>query len=293
MPIKNIPEDINVELLLAYLPQGKCKVEFKGFHKRNAYMDIMDVREGRDGTTKLKLGRNSLYNALPEFLFHPVDRFGKITNREEKERFDNEYEKQEEEREKAYRFFAPADLYLLKLRMQVRNRIRTFAEQNKVLIDILSDHLTEAQKSNRFIRQLLPFFPFFSSIRGDKTFLTLLLRKIFMDEGLRIEKHRKELTYSDAQPRYNDRTEGVLEDTYVGNIYDELTTVYDIHYWSDDECDENFLQFISDMDELQSFLQDYLMSVEEIILFDIWKNDVPLRLSDNMIYNYLNFNTNL
>ena len=90
MLAKNIPEDINAELLLSYYPEGKCKVEFKGFHKRNTYKDIMDAKEERNGNILLRLGRNSLYNALPEYLFHPVDRFGSLANKDGKERFESE-----------------------------------------------------------------------------------------------------------------------------------------------------------------------------------------------------------
>lgn len=293
MLAKNIPEDINAELLLSYYPKGKCKVEFKGFHKRNTYKDIMEAKEERNGDIQLRLGRNSLYNALPEYLFHPVDRFGSLANKEGKDHFDEEYQKQEEEREKAYKFFAPIDLLLLKHRMMIREHFNQYAESNKILIDILGDRLTEEQKSNRFIKQILPFFPAFKSIRGDKTFLTLMLRKIFMEEGLRIERHRKVVTYTDPEPRYVDGPGCNVEETYVGNVFDEPTTVYDIYYWSDDDCDENFLQFVHEIEELESFLQDYLMSLEEIIHFDIWKNEVSLRLSDQVVYNYLNYNTNL
>lgn len=293
MLAKNIPEDINVELLLSYYPYGKCKVEFKGFHKRNSYKDIIDAKENRDGTIMLGLGRNSLYNALPEYLFHPIDRFGSLANKEGKDRFDEEYQKQEEERETAYKFFAPIDLLLLKLRMAIREHFEEYAENNKILIDILNDRLTEEQRSNRFIKQVLPFFPSFKSIRGNRTLLTLMLRKIFMEEGLRIEAHRKVVTYTDPKPRYADEPGFIIEECYVGNTFDELTTIYDIHYWSDDYCDENFMHFIHEIDDLQSFLQDYLISVEETIRFNIWKNDAPLRLSDQVVYNYLNYNTNL
>ena len=56
---KNIPEDINVELLLSYFPEGTCKVALKGLHKRNTYNDIIDVEESREGLLLLGIGRNS------------------------------------------------------------------------------------------------------------------------------------------------------------------------------------------------------------------------------------------
>lgn len=291
--LKNIPEDINIELLLSYLPEGSYKVTFKGSHKRNSYKDVVETDEKADGTPVLGIGRNSLYNSLPEFMFHPVDRFGDIPKVEEKERFAEEYQKQEQEKENAYKFFAPIDLLLLKLRVMVRDYMNEYVEQNKVLIDIICDNLTEEQKSNRFIKNALCFIPSCKNIRGDKTLLTFMLRKIFMEEGLKIEAHKKTVMYSDKCPRYADSLDAILEETYVGNVFEEGTTIYDIHYWSEDDCDENFLKFVEEINVFQCFIQDWFISVEETIRFDICKDYAPLRLSDDMVFNYLNFNTTL
>ena len=290
---KNIPEDINVELLLSYFPEESYKVVFRGSHKRNSYKDIVDFEEKRDGTIILGVGRNSLYNSLPEFMFHAVDRFDNIPKSEEKERFAEEYHKQELEKENAYKFFAPIDLFLLKLRVLVRESLNEYVDKNKVLIDIICDGLTKEQKSNRFIRQTLQFIPACKTIRGDKTLLTFLLRKVFMEEGLQIEKHHETVTYRDEDPKYADGLDAVLEESYVGNVFDERTTIYDIHYWSEEECNESFQKFIDDIYLFQDFLQNYFFSIEETLRFNICKDEAPLRLSDDIVFNYLNYNTNL
>ena len=290
---KNLPEDINVELLLSYFPEESYKVVFRGLHKRNSYKDIVDVEEKHDGTFVLGVGRNSLYNSLPEFMFHAVDRFDNIPKSEEKERFAEEYQKQEHEKENAYKFFAPIDLLLLKLRTLVRESLNEYVDNNKVLIDIICDGLTEEQRLNRFIRHTLIFIPACKTIRGDKTLLTFLLRKVFMEEGLQIETHYETVTYRDQNPRYADRLEAVLDESYVGNVFDERTIVYDIHYWSEEDCNEGFHKFIDDIELYQDFLQDYFLSLEETLRINICKDEAPLRLSDNIVFNYLNYNTNL
>ena len=45
---KNIPDDINIELLLSLFPEGQCKVSFIGTHKRNTYNDFMGLEELSD-----------------------------------------------------------------------------------------------------------------------------------------------------------------------------------------------------------------------------------------------------
>lgn len=291
--ITNIPEDINVEVLLSYLKEGTCKVVYKGLHKRNAYNDIVDFEEKKDGNYIVGISRHSLYDSLPEYLFHPIERFGSLGKKEDQKKFSEEYELQEQEREKAYLFFAPLDLFLLNIRLEVRKKLSEYTESNKVLIDILSDNLTEDQKNNRFIKQAIPFLPSCKVIRGNKTLITLMLRKIFMEEGLLIDVCKRNITHTDSAPRYDNNIGASLDALYVGNIYDQDVTQYNIHYWSDEDCNENFIQFTNDVEELRSFIQDFFMSVEEELKFDISTDSAPLRLSDNLFFNYLNYNTNI
>lgn len=293
MFLNNIPEDINIELLLSYFPEGTLKVAMRGLHKRNTYYDIIDTEERKDGTVIVGVGRNSLYNALPEFMFHPIDRFDNIPKVEEKERFADEYEKQEREIEQAYKFFAPIDMLLLRLKVDVRERLRFLSEDNKVLNDILGDRLTNEQLENRFISQALSFLPSCKHIRGNKTLLTLFLRKIFMEEGLKIKVHKEIREFVDAAPRYEESLDFSIDNGYVGNAYEDQIVVYDIDYWSDDNCDARFLQFLDDVELFRVFIQDYFMAIGELLQFNIGNDDVPLRISDEITYNYLNYNTNI
>lgn len=292
--IDNIPPDLNAETLLAYYPEGFVQVAFKGLHKRNSYKDILELENGRDGGLSLSLGRDSLYDSLPEYLFHPIDRFDSLTGRESKENFSEEYARQEEEKRNAYRLFAPIDLLLLSLRLDVRKEIDGYSSENKVLQDVLGDSLTEDQRNNTFIRKMIPYLPSCKDIRGDRTLLTMLLRKILMDEGIRIEIGRKDLRIRDEKPRYEDNVDAVIDSLYLGNEFDEMVCVYNVFYWPADSCDEDFLHFIKEMEDFRGFVQDYFMSVDSVLEFDIYDDDAPaLRLNDTVLYNYLNYNTNL
>ena len=292
MLLRNIPADINVELLLSYFSPGSFKVLMKGLHKRNVYHDILNIEEKTDGTMDVEIGRNSIYNALPEYLFHPIDRFRDFPRLEEKERFAEELEKEEREKENAYRFFAPVDVQLLLYRMQIREAMRPFTETNSILYDMLGDRLTAEQRTNRFIKKTIPFLTSCKIIRGNKTLLTWLLRKVFMDEGLAIYVHESECEYSDANPRYMDGLDGALNESYVGNVYDEMTSIFDIHYWPD-EVDDSFLQLVDEIEMYRLFVQDYFMSIEERLHFNLTHDDPASRLSDNEVYNYLDYNINI
>lgn len=293
MLLTHIPDDINVEQLLFYLPEGKCKVVMRGMHKRNTYKDIIDVEENTDGTMTIGIGRKSLYNALPEYMFHPIDRFDNLPRLEEKEKFAEQLEEQEKEKENAYKFFNPLDLLLLKMRLEAKESMLEYVECDKVMTDMIADRLTKKQRKNRFIRQALPFLPQCKYIRGNRTLMTFFLRKVFLDEGIVIDVKIEDGLFADSKPRYSYQVGEAVSSCFVGNEFSENVQTYNIHYWSDETCDNEFLTFVDDVEEFQLFIQDYFISVEEIIRFYICKDETPLRLSDNIIYNYLNYNTNI
>jgi hypothetical protein len=293
-PIYNehIPQDINAELLLDYYPEGTVHVKFNGHHKRNAYGDILDI-DYTQNTSVLSLGRNSLYNSLPEYIFHPIDRFDNLPQNNQKEKFSEEVAKQEKEKEDAYRFFAPIDTMLLQLRLDVRKVLSQYVDGNTLIEDILSDSLSDHQKCNKFIKKTIPLLSSCKNIRGNRTLLTLLLRKVFMEEGLQIELQNKKLLYTDEQPRYEDSIGANLNDTYIGNSYYEPTAVYAIKYWPEEGCDEKFLSLVDEIEEFRQFVQDYFLSIDSVLSFIIQKDSPTLRLSDTTVYNYLNYNTNI
>lgn len=290
---KNIPDDINIELLLSLFPEGECKVSFNGTHKRNTYNDFMGLEELSDNTVLLNVGRSSLYNSLPELLFHPIDRFDNLSPKYDRDKFEEEYDAQELEKEKAQKFFAPFDLLLLHLRMKVRDRLEVYTESDKKMIDILGDELTESQKSNRFVKKALPFLPLCKSIRGNKTYLTLMLRKIFMEEGLTINVCDQKHTFIDSHPRYNIILGSDTDSIFLGNTFDEQTLTYSIHYWSEEECNESFMQFVEELETFREYIQDYYLAVDGILEFDISSDEEPIVLSDEKTYNYMNYNTNI
>lgn len=291
MEIKNFPTDINAEVVLDYFPKGTFDVELNGLHKRNVYKDVLSL-EDSNGRICMALGRNSLYNSLPEFLFHPIDRFD-LPQYNYNERFADEYAKQEREKENAYKFFAPLDLMLLHYKVKTKHEIQNLTSKNAVLIDIITDTLTEKQKKNRFIQQSLEFLPFCKIIRGDRTLITMMLRKILMEEDIVVDVNCHANEFSDGMPRYNTEVGSELSSLYVGTEFEQNTLSYSMYYWNEDECNESFISFIDDLEEYRIFVQDFFLSIDSLLKFEVY-NDAPvLRLSDTTIYNYLNYNTNI
>lgn len=289
----NLPQDLNAEILLNAYPEGSLKVSLAGSHKRNAYGDIIRLEAAEGQTPLLALGRNSLYNSLPECLFHPIDRFENLPSEDRKRRFSEACEQLEQEQRDALRFFEPMDLLLLKLRLDARRRTEEYASDNKVLIELIGDSLTKRQTENRLIARASEFLPFCKFIRGDRFLITSMLRKIFRDERIALEVQQTCKNCSDAEPRYGERVGEWIDDLYVGHEFPETVTVYRLRCWFGEECGECFPQFVDDMEVFRAFLQDYFFSVEELLVFDLYDGDTPLRLPNAEMYNYLGFNTNI
>lgn len=288
-----LPVDINAELLLAYYPEGACKISFSGLHKRNTYNDIVDIEQLSNEAIHLTLSRNSLYNALPEYMFHPIDRFDNLPKAEEKERFEQELDKQAEEIANAYKFFSPIDILLFRLRAQVREKVEAYVKDNVIIQQIVGDTITQQQYSNRFIQQLLPYLPQSRLIRGNKTLLTLMLRKVFLEEGLHIRLETHSRPQHDENPRYADSLDMEVGDGFVGRDYEDTATTYCIQYWNEQESSENLFHFLDEIEEFRQFVQDYFLSIEEELRFDISHDDAPMLLTDTDASHYLNYNINI
>lgn len=292
--IKFLPDDINIEDILSYLPKESYRVSVNGLHKRNSYKDIINYEETPDGKTEFHVGRNGLYNSLPEYMFHLINRFDNIPERERKERFAEEYAKQELEKENAHKFFSPIDVLLLDLKTKVKEKINQLSSDNIFIQNIIGDTLTEKEKSNRFIQRTIPFLPNCKRIRGNKTLITFMLRKVLFEEGLSLNKENIVSEIHDKEPQYNSKIEDFqLNSMYLGNEFSENIMTFTINYWSDEECSEHFNLFLEELETYRLFIKDYFFSIEDELCFHINSDYPTLRLADDIIYNYLNYNTNL
>ncbi|MBQ6308826.1 MAG: hypothetical protein IJK82_03340, partial [Prevotella sp.] len=109
------------------------RISLQGMHKRNSYRDIIELEEMVDKEAiHATLGRMSIYNALPEYMFHPIDRFDNLPVNNESEAFHNEVDKQEQEKADAFKFFSPIDVQLIKLRASIREKIEEYTHGDVV-----------------------------------------------------------------------------------------------------------------------------------------------------------------
>lgn len=287
------PIDIKAEELVNYLGQDAISLSFCGAHKRNAYQDILEIADSNSSKTKVAVCRNGIYDLLPEAMFHPVDRFDNLMGSTYAEEFHDEYARELQEEENARRFFEPFDQALFSIGClidQAKNRNYSDASP---LIDIICDTMPARFRDNRFVKSALPFVPMSHRIRGDKFLISTMLRKILFDEGITLNGKYETAECFDPEPRYRASLTDSDEDLYLGSVYPEDVLTFRIPYWNEEACDEKFLDFLNDIEIFAEFCNDYFMGIGTELRFDIGATSLPVRLSDEIYYNYLNYNTNL
>lgn len=291
----NIPNDIKAEVVLNYFKGYIKNVDLSGMHKRNAYIDVLAVTCTSEGV-KCEIARDGIYDILPEALFHPIDRFDNIPANEYKERFAEEYEQQQIEEDNARTFFAPFDNHLICLNQTIEKLKEPGRYDHSIILEILLDRIPDEYTSNRFIKRLLPYIPQCSKIRGDRTLLSLIIRKILFDEGIQLEISEIESTFDDRNPRYNCHIQNSDEDftdLYLGSSFDESTLEYTVKYWDEDECSGEFHSFVYEVRIFEEFINDFFIGIEANLKFNIITHTLPVRLSEEICYYYLGYNTNL
>ncbi len=170
--------DIKAEVVIADIHEhhvdfNNIEVKFVGTFERNYKKDINSLRVDMvKKAISLHVTRNSLYDVLPEGLFHPVTRFGGLDSKELK----NEFKKLKQEEEKARRFFQPFDQEFLLQRVQLELGERSLFEDPLVVFENLFPNKTSIPR--KYYRQLLKYLPFTNYFKGNPELTAQCLSEI-------------------------------------------------------------------------------------------------------------------
>lgn len=289
---EQIPDDLRAEELYDFLKDENCRISVSGSHGRNVYMDIGSL-ETEGGSVVMNVCRKGLYDSLPEYMFHPVNRFDGISEYEKKQRCAAECDAQRQEIADARQFFSEMDAGLFLLNVDVRNTIRKYTDENRILRDIIGDTLSDTERSNRFISKTLCFLPQCKRIRGNMLLIIMMLRKIFKEEGLTMLPMETKMEFNDPDPSYQDSVDGVLCGMFVGNRFYEKVFSFKLEFWPSSVILDDIDSFAKALEEFRVFLQSYFFGVDECVVFSLVNHKDPVILSDNKDMTWLSYNTNI
>jgi len=209
--ISRIVPDIKAEVIMADLidkglePENIVVVN-QGTFSRNYSRDITRIHpDTARNLLMIHISRDSLYDVLPEGLFHEVSRFN---NKDADER-KIEFKKQKQEEINARMFFLPFDheMFFQSIRLELQ------------LFDIFRDPLSEFKQLFKFersfpehyIRRFLGFLPFSDDIKGDIELTAFCLSELL----------QKEVEYSSCYRTVELKMDSMDHDQQAGNILGE------------------------------------------------------------------------
>ncbi len=163
--INAMSSDINSEVILADLLErgldfNKIIIEYKGLFKRNYSKDILDVYiDGIKDILVFVLSRDSMYDILPEGVFHSV--FGNLSS----DNYKKEIEKQKKEEANARKFFRPFDNEFYYQKLKLETELIKFYRNPDYFFQEL--YFSNVPIPERFIKKLTSYILFADNIIGN------------------------------------------------------------------------------------------------------------------------------
>lgn len=174
--IKRMHEDIRAEVIVSDLLAGGVHIDdlfmrFIGQLKRPRCQDISDVQvvrdEGNREQLKITLNRDSIYDTLPEGLFHQPNTDESAVS---VSAMVDEYKQQQQEEAEARLFFAPFENELFVQRTFIESeefRQLFRIQQSHLESEVLKQFGIDAELPREFTSKLVRILPYISQITGD------------------------------------------------------------------------------------------------------------------------------
>lgn len=222
--INGTHEDIRAEVIVSDLLAGKLRPEdliirFNGQQKRAKSKDIdrVEVVHKKHSRTQLELtlNRDSIYDTLPEGVFHqPSDdlQTGSVSE------MVDEYRRQQQEEEEARKFFAPFEneLFFQKSLIESEEFQQLFQiQQSRLSSEVLKTLGIDTNLPRAFTARLLRILPYSSHIAGDKK-RTEKIFSLLLKNKVSLKSNHFTMTYRNG-PSASVGESTLGTDTTVGN----------------------------------------------------------------------------
>lgn len=273
---------------------SEIKTEFDGCFKRDYQNDIHSASYVNTAAKKLdiKLSRKSLYDTLPEMLFH------KHYSKKSGQEIDNMigYSKKVKLEEKSARLFlAPFDtaMFLSKVNIEIEEQDLLYSLENRFLEQHLHHlyHITQESKSKADLHKVIKLIPYAQLIAGNYNYLKEVLvyvtgEKVEIGKSIEIIAETPE---PDSLNRLGHHYLG--EDFVCGNSFKTEQPTYNITFGP--VGNSNILDyFCGDKKDVLKMIYDLFVPADFVVksklLFD---NNKIFTLDDSQKNNHLGYST--
>lgn len=297
---KEVDADVAISVIIPCIDantedKATYAYDFKGGSERTALGDVLTTsiknKQNNNPSVTFYLKRDSLYHILPEYIFHPLDRY--LGADGDTEEFEKRYKEQEEQEKNALTYFRPFDRHFQELRTKHQNWLNDHIFNGN---QFLADYLTSGYKFNRlnpFIKAVYPCIPWLRDNRGNEDMIKVALGYAFKGKATvqrRWQKERKPLS---------DNVHSNIGEQ-IDNIFLGLTHSCGSYNWhviyQTKIANENSLNKLKRLvNEFEEFFLNWFLSIEETLTIEfgdwIAKPNLTIENQENGIF--LNYSTQL
>lgn len=273
-----IPVDIDSDLSIAVIDNNmrslisefeipiKELYAFNGVHERTAKGDNLLVSaftSTKRHQLKYSLKRDSIYHILPEYLFHPLDRYADTDG--DKEEFVKRRKAQKDIESDALEYFYPFDKSFQLLRTSFQNKLNDEILNNNLFI---VDFITEGyniNKNNLFIKGAYSCILWLRNNRGVKKLLEVAIKYAFHDS---INSYNL-LSYEQSSPIDADTChislDGEIDDLFCGPKYFYLEESINVEYQTEIISEAQIQQLTAEIREFEEFFNAWFLTQNQTI----------------------------
>ena len=269
--------------------------EFEGVSDRTASGDVLSVdvknKKNTNPSVKFSLKRDSLYHILPEFLFHPIDRYSGTTG--DVAEFDKRYEEQEEQERNALTYFKFFDQNYqeLKVKFQLWLNDHIFKGNHFLSEYIIAGYTFNWE--NPFIKAVLPCIPWLRNYRGNKDMIEVAIGYAFAG-GAKVKCFWKDCRM-ELDKNIHSSLDGDIDDLYCGPTFQSGSYTWKVNYQTKIDTEKRLNEQITAIKEFSDFFQKWFLNVEDdlIVEFGDWQATPVISDKESMNGIFLNYSTQL
>lgn len=260
-----VDRNIQSVILDSEIPIKKSYV-FSGVHERTAKGDNLLVSAStstKRHQLKYSLKRDSLYHILPEYLFHPLDRYANTDG--DKEEFVKRRKAQKEIESDALEYFYPFDKKIQLLRTSFQDKLNDEILNNKLFI---VDFITEGydvNKNNLFIKGAYPCIIWLRNNRGVKKLLEMAIKYAFSDSLNSYNLVSGEQSSPIDSDTCHITLDGEIDDLFCGPRYYYLEESINVEYQTEITSEVQIQQLTTEIKELKKFFKAWFLTQSQTI----------------------------
>lgn len=274
----SLPPDIDSDLSIAAVDSNiqsfisdseipiKRSYVFSGVHERTAKGDDLIVSASTSSKRhqlKYSLKRDSLYHILPEYLFHPLDRYADTDG--DKEEFVKRRKAQKDIESDALEYFYPFDKSFQLLRTSFQDKLNNEILNNKLfIVDFITENYN-VNKNNLFIKGAYPCIIWLRNNRGVKNLLEVAIKYAFHDSINSYNLTSGEQSSPIDADSCHISLDGEIDDLFCGPRYYYLEESINVEYQTEIISEAQIQQLTAEIREFEEFFNAWFLTQNQTI----------------------------